>query len=170
MKVTKGTVIKRGRVYYWKYRIDGQVHWKSLETGAKAKARKIADALRDEYMRNPEADAQDKRNPEADAQDKRNPAVGEFWDCYHAWLQEHRRPETIKVQTVFWRQLVEFTRAKRLGDIKRADIERFKAHRKRLGKAPQSINNALKDIQERSRQKPTVARLKTNITSTVLLR
>lgn len=62
-------------------------------------------------------------------------------------MREHREPATLRVQTVFWNQLMDFTKAKHLGDITKDDLNSFKQFRESQGIAHQSINNALKNYQ-----------------------
>jgi len=76
-----------------------------------------------------------------------NPTCDEFWDKYEEWMKKHREPATLAVQTIFWNQLLQFTKAKRLGDITQQNIESFKIYRRENGKTPTTINNALKDFQ-----------------------
>ena len=62
-------------------------------------------------------------------------------------MKKHREPATLAVQTIFWNQLIEFTRAERLGDITQQDVEAFKIHRYLKGKTLRTVNNSLKDFQ-----------------------
>lgn len=67
-------------------------------------------------------------------------------------MKEHREPETLATQTVFWNQLRTFIKATRLGDLTTTDFNDFKAHRKQFGNngkgnSDRSVNNALKDFQ-----------------------
>jgi len=78
---------------------------------------------------------------------RKNPTCKAFWSDYVEWMREHREPATLRVQSVFWKQLMDFTKAKHLGDITKQDLEAFKRFREANGIAQQSINNSLKDYQ-----------------------
>lgn len=81
---------------------------------------------------------------------KINPLCEDFWKQYEEWAQQNRRSRTIETQKRYWDVLVEFTGAKRMRDFRRADFERMKAERHKLGKSgwsKQTVNNALKDYQ-----------------------
>ncbi len=78
---------------------------------------------------------------------KKNPTCQEHWEKHKAWMQEHREPRTLETHEMFWNQLLEFTKARRLGDIGKENIEQFKKHRKQEGNGNQTVNNGLKDIQ-----------------------
>ncbi|MDZ4857743.1 MAG: tyrosine-type recombinase/integrase [Candidatus Hydrogenedentes bacterium] len=71
--------------------------------------------------------------------------VEAFWAKYEAWAREHRRDATLKIQTTFWKALIEHSGAYRMSQITRITLEEFKtAQLGRWSKA--SVNSALKDI------------------------
>jgi len=57
----------------------------------------------------------------------KNPKVEDFWEKYLAWAEQHRAENTVAIHTYFWTMLIEFTKAKRMGDITREQVEAFKA-------------------------------------------
>ena len=61
---------------------------------------------------------------------KRNPSVEEFWALYSDWAGRNRRPHTLKIQAMFWKEFMRFTGAERMG---------------RSGWSRQTVNNCLKD-------------------------
>ena len=80
-----------------------------------------------------------------------NPPVEVFWQRYlDEYAREHLRPRTVEIITLHWGQFIAFVKPARLGDVTQQDVERFKSHQKAAGRAEQSVNNALKDINTRS--------------------
>jgi integrase len=94
---------------------------------------------------------------------EKNPAIDDIWNVvrrdgeisdythdtglYIDWLREHRSHRTIDTQRNFWAALIAFTKARRLGDIRRDDLERFKRAKVKAGDWSQSTaNNMLKDV------------------------
>ncbi len=142
MGITNGTLIKRGRVWWWKYRLDKRTEWESLGVERKRDAEFVRQERIAEYRRDTGSFLRESRNPE----------VEEFEREYFAWAEQHKRESTIAIEKNYWRQLLEFTGAKRLGDVRPRDIERFKSILKRKGMrgrplADESINDALRHLQ-----------------------
>lgn len=130
------SIYKRGETWWIKYYLNGKTARQSLRTTNKRVATREKQALEAKLL-----------EPQRHALQDVNPEVNSFWQKYLAWAEDHNRPKTIEIKTNFWVQLMAFTRAKRLGDITRQDIEAFKKWKKGNGAADQSVNNALKDIQ-----------------------
>ena len=65
-----------------------------------------------------------------------NPLVNDFWQEYlEKYANTHKRPRAVERTETFWKQLLEFTNAQRLGDVTKKDIEDFKLWRKKKGNA-----------------------------------
>ncbi len=139
-------------VWYITYRVNGKQVARSLRTRSKREAvrlRQEIEALLSE--RKPVS----LRVAEAEDSEARNPRCGEFWESFSAWALVHRLRSVLEGYEVWFHQLVEYTGARRLGDISRRDIESFKAKLLRQGKRkpegvgldPVSINGALKTLQ-----------------------
>ena len=142
---------KKTGVWCVTYREDGKQRVRSLRTKDKREALKLKRAI--ETMLDErgavELHVSDRPQPE-----KRNPTLDEFWRDFHAWATGHRSQSTVEEYTNWFTQLREFTRADRLGEITRTDIEAFKAALGKQGKRKPkgvgldkvSINNALKTL------------------------
>ncbi len=66
---------------------------------------------------------------------------------YIDWMREHRDPDTIAIQRIFWAALMDHTRRKRLSSITRQDVDSLKRKHVRSGKWSEvTANNFLKDI------------------------
>lgn len=155
----------RSRIYirgkkgtYWYYAVwNGREYRESLRTNVKAIAKQKQRNKDKEYG-----------EPDYIFSEKRDPTVDSFWKVdpkhmdtaaydtglYAEWLRKHRADKTFRTQRRFWRALLSHTKAKRLGDIKRSDIESFKLAAVAgtiTGQAKpwseSSTNNALKDFQ-----------------------
>jgi len=142
MTISNGTLVKRGKYWSWKFRVDGEIRWEALKVTSKRGAELVRQQLIAKYH-------EDKSKF---LREGLNPTIEEFEAEYFGWAADHKRPSTIEIERLFWGQLIEFTGARRLGDIKQRDIERFKAKLKRAGKrgkplADESINDALRHIQ-----------------------
>jgi len=129
------TVYKRGRNWWISYSVHGKRVSKSLKVSRKSDAFKHKALIEARLIEQPAALAQ------------RDTLVDLFWPKYLEWMQAHRRPNTITIKAHFWRRLIAFSGARRLGDVTCKTIEAFKAHMKDGGAADTSVNNALKDIQ-----------------------
>jgi len=80
-----------------------------------------------------------------------DPDVDEFWEWFLAWARENRSERTVEEYRLWWTQLIEFAKPKRMGDIDVATAERFLASRLKKGKmgkplAKSSVNNARKTL------------------------
>ena len=129
------SIYKRNNVYCIKFYQNGRRVRKSLGTKKKTEALKIKEQIEREL-------AAGKYSLEEVDTD-----VETFWNEYWAWAQDHKRPKTLEVEDLFWRQFTKFAKPKRLGDVTSRDVEKFKAKRRRDGLKPQSINNALRHLQ-----------------------
>ena len=129
------SIFKRAGNYYVKFYHRGRRVRKSLGTSKKAEALKIKEQIEREL-------AAGKYSFEEIDTD-----IDVFWDEYFKWAQDHKRPKTLEVEQMFWRQFTEFAKPQKLGDVIPPDVERFKAKRKRDGLKPQSINDALRHLQ-----------------------
>ncbi len=76
-----------------------------------------------------------------------NPDVDAFWEKYEAWAQRHKRPSSIERSKAAWKHLTEFIAPRRLGDVRRSDIERLKTHLLDIPLKHESINGYLRDLQ-----------------------
>jgi len=70
-----------------------------------------------------------------------------FWTKYSQWAKEHKRPSTIALEDMFWRQFTESARIRHLSEITGKKIEQFKQTRLESGVSRQTVNNALKTLQ-----------------------
>ena len=121
-KITEGQLIKRGKYWHWRYRIDGEQRSQSLKVTQHAEATRLRQALIAEYNKDPEH-----------FQVEENPTVEDFWEAFERWSRDHKAESTIVYEYRAWWQLVDCARAKRVGDIKRSHVEKFKARLKRKG-------------------------------------
>ncbi len=123
--------------WYIKYYQDGRPHHKSLRTKSKRRAeaiqREIDRRLDNGIIAIPE------KGKEID--------VGAFWDRYLQWANDHKRPNTVNTETIFWKQLIGATKIRNLGELTPAKVETFKKRRLKDGLSKQSINDALKALQ-----------------------
>jgi hypothetical protein len=129
------SIYKRNNVYCIKFYQNGRRVRKSLGTKKRTEALKIKEQIEREL-------AAGKYSLEEVDTD-----VETFWNEYWAWAQDHKRPKTLEVEDLFWRQFTQFAKPKKLGDVTGRDVEKFKAKRRRDGLKPQSINNALRHLQ-----------------------
>ena len=142
MGISNGTLVKREKKWSWKYRVDGEIRWESL----KVESKREAELVRQQRI------AQYHQDREKFIQEGLNPTVEEFEAEYFAWAETHKRPSTRTMERQFWQQLIDFTGARRLGDIKKRDIERLKSSLKVAGKkgkplADRSVNAVLRHLQ-----------------------
>lgn len=129
------SIYKRDNVYYVKFYHKGKRVRRSLGTSKKSEALKIKEQIERDL-------ATGKFVLEEVDTD-----VDVFWEEYLRWAQDHKRPATLEVEQIFWRQFTEFAKPIKLGDVTKANVERFKAKRKRDGLKPISINDAIKHLQ-----------------------
>jgi hypothetical protein len=124
MSISNGTLVKRGNKWSWKYRLDGEIRWESL----KVESKREAELVRQQRI------AQYHQDRQEFIQEGLNPTIEEFEAEYFAWAETHKRPSTRSMERQFWKQLVDFTGARRLGDINKRDIERLKSSLKWPGR------------------------------------
>ena len=130
------SIFKRGKTWWVAYYANGKLVRRSLKTTNKRIAEREKQALEANLL-----------DPHRMVPEEKNPLVEVFWDEYlRNYANGHKRPRAIERTESFWRQLLEFTNAKRLGDITRKDIEDFKTWRTSLGNSDQTVNNALREI------------------------
>lgn len=133
--VEMASIYKRGDVWWVKYYVGARPVYKSLKTAKKAEALSLKQAIEAQLLHNP---------GELQAQDT---PVGVFWQGYIQWAGHHKRPKTLKLDQMWWAQLMHFCRPRMLGDITPRDIEAFKSKRLRDGLKPSSMNGALRHLQ-----------------------
>ena len=90
---------KRGEVYYVKYYEDGRAQYRSLKTKSKKRAEAIQREI-DRRLDNGIIAVPEKR---------KDIDVGTFLDKYMQWANDHKRPNTVNTETIFWKQLVAAT-------------------------------------------------------------
>lgn len=130
------SLIKRGETYYVTWReADGSQRRKSLKTASQTEARKRLEA----WIR--------KQGQENWRTAKKNPTVEEFAATYHRWAEHHHKRKTRETEFQRWQAFIDWRRPKRLGDVTRQDIQRFKLHLLESGMAKATVNNYLRDIQ-----------------------
>ncbi len=129
------SIFKRGDTWWICYYVHGKQVRRSLKTSNKRLAEREQQAIEAKLL-----------DPHFEAPRRRNQLIDEFWQEYLVWANDHKRSGSIERTTIFWNQLVEFSRAKRVGDLKPDDIEGFKRWRKELGNSEQTINNGLREL------------------------
>jgi len=120
MGITEGKLEKRGRYWHWRYRMDGEQRCRSLEVTQLAEARRIRQSLIAEHNESP---SKFSRKPA-------DPSPGEFWEAFEPWCRDNKRKATADGDRRAWRDLIAFTKPRRVGDITSRQIQRFKAHLK----------------------------------------
>ena len=118
MGINEGTLEKRGKVWHWRFRMDGKQCCRSLKTASLAEARRLRQALILEYHTNSGALAQTKTDLD----------VGEFERLYFEWAETGRnvRARTVEMKRTWWRCFVGFAKARRMGSVTAAQVEGFK--------------------------------------------
>lgn len=137
-EINMSHLYRRGEFWYVKYYQDGHPYYRSLGTKSVRRARAIQHEI------DIRLDAGVLPIPEKG----KNPDIHTFWQAYLDWANDHKRPNTIALESIFWEQLISDTKIRRLGDLTPAKIELLK--KKRLQKdsvSKRSINNALKHLQ-----------------------
>jgi integrase len=122
MGITDGQLIKRGKVWHWRYRVDGEQRSQSLKVTSLSEAKRLRQAFIAEYNENPDI-----------FRVEENPSVEDFWEAFESWSRDHKAESTIGYEHRAWWQLVKCARAKKVGDIKRNHVEKLKAQLKRKG-------------------------------------
>jgi hypothetical protein len=84
MGITDGQLIKRGKYWHWRYRIDGEQQSQSLKVTSQAEAKRLRQAYIAEYNKNP-----------AYFKVEENPTVEEFWEAFERWARDHKAETTI---------------------------------------------------------------------------
>jgi integrase len=130
-------IYKRGETWWLKYYKAGRPVYVNLETRNQRDAEKAKRELeRAETLTRAASAPVPAANPEHE----------EAWTTYARWAEQHLRKPTRAIVAYHWTMFVEALGVVRIGDVTRADVERFKAARAAAQAAPQSINNSLKDI------------------------
>ena len=136
-------------VWFITYRENGKQRVRSLRTKDRREAQRLKRTI--ETMLDGGAAVTLNVSERMVPEDK-DPLLDEFWISFNAWAIENRAARTVEEYKNWFTQLREFTKAERLGEIKRKDIEAFKAALTKQGKHKaegvgldrSSINNALK--------------------------
>lgn len=129
-------IYTRGNIWWITYSVHGRRVRKSLKTTKKQVAKREKQAIEAELL-----------SPHRRTDVPKNPSVDVFWEKYFEWAKDHKRPRSIDTGLTSWKHLIQFTGAKRVGDVRRADIEAFKKWRTAEGNTRQTVNNALRDLQ-----------------------
>lgn len=129
------SIYKRNNTYYIKFYEKSRRIRKSLGTSKRSEALRIKEQIERELA------AGKFPLTEEDTD------VDIFWKKYIEWARDHKRPRTIEIERLFWQQFTEYVKPRKLSDVSRRDVERFKAKRKKDGLKPQSINDALRHLQ-----------------------
>ena len=108
MGITNGTLLKQGKYWHWKYRLDGEGRWESLKTESKREAQLIRQRRIADYHQ----DAAKYKQRDL------NPRLETFEADYFQWAVDHKRRNTIEMERRFWKQMADFTGAKRLYPLK----------------------------------------------------
>jgi integrase len=122
MGITEGKLVKRGKYWHWRYRVDGEQRSQSLKVTQHNEAKRLRQAFIAEYNENPDS-----------FQAEANSPVGDFWEAFERWARDHKSRSTLESEERAWRQIVDCARAKHVGDIKRTHVEKLKARLKRKG-------------------------------------
>ena len=128
---------RRGEYWYLKYYQDGHPYYRSLGTKNHTRARAI------QHQIDSRLDAGVLPIPEKG----KDIDVGTFWQAYLNWAHDHKRPNTISTETIFWKQLRSHTKIRTLAELTPAKVEAFKRKRLTDGVSKRSVNNALKHLQ-----------------------
>lgn len=133
---TMASLYKRRNTYWIAYYAHGRLIRESLKTSNKQLA------LREKQAREAELLDPHRRAPIA-----RNLRVDDFWKAY---LEQHalprKRSASIQRTEIVWRQLLEFTGAKRVSDITPDSIRNFMVWRKSKGNSDSTLNNARREL------------------------
>jgi integrase len=130
------SLIKRTGTYYVAWRDqDGRQRRKSLQTVNQAEARKRLQS----WIR--------KQGQENWQTTKKNPTTEEFIRAYDRWAEHHHKRKTRETELQRWQTFISWRKPKRLGDVTRQDIQRFKIHLLESGLSKTTVNNYLRDIQ-----------------------
>ena len=101
---TVASIYKRGDTWWVKYYERGKLVRQSLKTSNKRVAERERMAIESELL-----------DPHRRVAEEKNPTVEAFWGEYLKWARLHLRDRTIEIQSMFWKQLIEFVGAERFG-------------------------------------------------------
>jgi len=128
---------RRGEYWYIKYYQNRRPRYRSLGTKNHKHARAI------QHQIDSRLDAGVLGIPEKG----KDTDVSVFWQAYLNWARDHKRPNTISTESIFWEQLVRYTKIRTLGELTPAKVEALKRKRLKDGVSKRSVNNALKHLQ-----------------------
>jgi integrase len=129
------SIYRRGEIWWVAYYVGDELRRKSLKTSNKRIAEREKQALEAKLL-----------EPHFEAVSPKNPRVEEFWAAYAEWAKDHKRQSSCTRTAIFWEQLMEYSEARRVGDISSNVIEGFKRARKALGNSEQTVNNGLREL------------------------
>jgi len=131
-------IYQRGKNKIWwvQYYVNGKIKRESLKTTNKGQALREKTAIEANLL-----------SPHRRAPEDKDPAVDDFWQRYSEWAAAHKRPRSIERTDLSWRHLTVFAEPKKLGDVTRDTIEKYKAWRKKADVTDQTVNNELRDLQ-----------------------
>lgn len=134
---TYGTLYKRGRVWYWKYRQNGVQVLESLGVTTKAEAEHERARRINQAVPSSEGDGH---------------SFADFDAVYWPWAEGHKSPRQVDNERPRWKAFQAYCGVERLEECTPAHVELFKAHIKRKGLAgrplvDESVNNVLRDLQ-----------------------
>lgn len=120
MRVTDGSLYKRGRIYHWSYYAEGKQKTESTRMntlrGARAyRARRLVEL------------------GARDSDGTLNPDWSTFLTLYEDWARESKRRGTVENDRKAIRALRDIVGCLRLGDVTRADVSRFRTVLRRDG-------------------------------------
>ncbi len=130
------TLFKRRGIYYGSFYQDGKRKKRSLGTSRLVLAKRQLQALEQKLL---------ERKIKPPEEDSDYPA-DLFWSEYRQWAEQNKRPRTLEIEEMFWRQFMDFAEPEMLGDVTVRRVEEFKEHQKGRGLKDQSINNALRTL------------------------
>lgn len=127
-------LIKRDGVFYIEFYAKGRRIRRSLKTSSKGVATKRKVAIEQQIAANQFGIS------------RHNPSVESFTKEYLEWAARHKAANTVKKDEMWLRHVVEFSGARRIGDITPDVVERFKKDRQDRGLKSSSINDALRHL------------------------
>ncbi len=130
------TLYKRGDTYHIQFYKDGKQVRKSLKTTSLNVARQIQKEIERKLALGT-----------YDVMETKDCSVEEFRKKYFAWAQDHKRPNTMAIERLFFDEFVEFSGIEHLGEATRDQVDRFILAKKKKGLKPLSINGALRHLQ-----------------------
>ena len=127
-------LLKRGKTFYIVFRHNGAERRVSLKTTNRAEARRRKEIFERRLV-----------DQEWEAE-KRDCTPAKFWKLYAPYAKTHKRPNTVDMECVSWKQFLEEFNPKTLGAVTQKQIEEFKRRWVAAGKAPKTINNFLTNL------------------------